>query len=313
VTRATTILVPALAVLAATPAAAQDNASPTAGEAVATPSHAAGLDVFMSTDADNTQVYSAGLNLDVNRQDWDRYWGVRVEKSWYQPMGDRTTSRDRVYLRYADKSAHWTWNGEIGTDGDTVLGAADIHNDARFRQEYFIERDVVATRQGLGRGLYYTFLGGAIDLPANDRNIVTVIAGAQQFTGGNVRLHLRANYVHVLKSDWGLSAQLRTRYFHSTDPRQYDYYSPGWYAQVLPVLQIRRYSAGWRYMLAGGIGVQRDSTTDWRSSRYLAAQITSPTFSRHWFLKADAEYSNTSLTSGVYDYLQVSLSLGRAF
>jgi len=313
VTRAAAIVLPAVAMIAAAPAAAQDDASPPAAPAIAMPDHAAGLDVFMSTDADDTKVYRAGLNLDVSHQGWDRYWGARVEKAWYQPMGEKTRSRDRVFLRYADKSDHWAWNGEIGTDGDTVVGAADIHNDARFRQEYFLERDVVETRQGLGRGIYYTFLGGAIDLPADDRNSFTVIAGAQQFTGRNLRLHLRANYVHVLKSDWGLSAQLRTRYFHSTHPHEYDYYSPRWYAQAVPVLQIRRYSGGWRYMLAGGLGVQRDAATDWRSSRYLAAQVTSPTFSRHWSLKADAEYSNTSLTSGVYDYLQVSLSLTRAF
>lgn len=314
------ILIGLAALLPTSAAAMDDAAAPTAAPAAAQASpgepantHAAGLDFFMSTDADHTDIYRAGLNLDIGHRDWDRYWGVAVEKSWYRPTGGKTTSRDRVYLRYADKSDSWAWNGRIGTDGDTVLGSADIHNNARFRQEYFIERDIVETRMGLDRGLYYTFAGAAIDLPADDRNVLTVVAGAQAFSGKNMRLHLRANYVHVLKSDWGLSAQVRTRYFYSTHPREYDYYSPRWYLQAVPVLQLRRYSGGWRYMIAGGIGAQRDATSGWQPSRYLAAQVSSPSFGRNWFLKANAEYSNTSLTSGVYDYLQLSLSLTRAF
>lgn len=29
----------------------------------------------------------------------------------------------------------------------------------------------------------------------------------------NLRTHLRLNYIHVVKPEWGLSAQVRTRYF----------------------------------------------------------------------------------------------------
>jgi hypothetical protein len=152
-----------------------------------------------------------------------------------------------------------------------------------------------------------------LDLPVDDRNSFTVMAGAQEFTGKNVRLHARANYVHVLKPEWGLSAQLRTRYFHSTEPREYDYYSPRWYVQALPVLQLRRYSGGWRYMVAGGVGAQRDAVSDWRASYYAAAEVTSPTVGSNWHFKAAALYNNIPQNTGAYDYGQLTVGITRTF
>ena len=139
------------------------------------------------------------------------------------------------------------------------------------------------------------------------------MVGAQEFTGKNVRLHVRGNYVHALKPEWGLTAQLRTRYFRSTEPGEFDYFSPRWSAEVLPVLQMRRYSGGWRYLLAAGFGAQRDSGSDWRSSRYANAQVSSPV-DRPVQVKASLVYSNTPVGSGfVYDYLQGTLGLTTRF
>lgn len=306
-----------LLVLTASPASAQDGAEivgQVAPDRQSTPErHALGIDFLLSTDADNTDVYRAGADLDFRYEGQDKYLGIRLEKAWFKPLGQRVTGHERAYLRYADKGDHWSWNGRIGTDGDTVLGAATIHNDARYRQEYFIERDIIETPRGVGEGIYYTFAGAAIDLPVDDRNSFTVVGGAQEFTGKNVRLHARATYIHVIKPDWGLSAQLRTRYFHSTKPGEYDYYSPRWYAQALPILQLRRYSNGWRYMVAGGVGAQRDSASGWRSSRFFATEVTSPNTGRDWLMKAGLQYSNTPFSTGAYDYLQVSLALTRVF
>lgn len=95
----------------------------------------------------------------------------------------------------------WKWNASVGTDGDTVLGSAAIHDESRFRKEVFVERDIVETPEGVERGSYYTFAGAALDLPVDDSNVVTLVAGVQPFTGDNVRTHVRATYVHVVKPD----------------------------------------------------------------------------------------------------------------
>ncbi len=301
-----------LLVLTACPAAAQAmDAAPADTKDAA--QHAVETDMFVSTDADQSNLYRAGVNLDVNYRGPDKYWGFRVEKAWYEPLGQATTDFERVYVRYADTDGHWSSNGQFGTDGHSLLGSATIHNDSRFRQEYFVERDMIETPQGITDGIYYTFAGAAIDVPLDPRNNLTVVAGVQDFTGRNVRMHLRGNYVHVLKEDWGLSVQLRGRYFYSTVPGEFDYYSPRWYAQVLPVVQLRRYSGGWRYMVAGGMGAQRDAGSGWTTTRLLTAEVTSPPIGRIWSVWGGAQYGNTPLAIGIYDYLQVNVGLRRVF
>lgn len=274
--------------------------------------HAAGADLFVSADADDTEVYRAGLNLDISHQGPDHYLGLRYEHALYRPLGRPATDYDRAFLRWADRGGGWAWAGQIGTDGHTLLGSAGAHDDSRFRKEIFVERDIVETPRGVGEGIYYTFAGAAIDLPADSRNSLTLVGGVQAFTGRNERLHLRATLIHSLKPDWGLSLQLRARYFLSTTPGELDYYSPRWYAQALPVVQLRRYSAGWRYLVAAGYGAQRDSNESWRPSRFLSGEVSSPE-NRGWLLRASVQYSNTPLRSGVYDYVQGSIGVTRRF
>jgi hypothetical protein len=274
---------------------------------------AAGTDLFFSTDADDTDVIKAGVNLDWSYRGPDDHLGIRLERAWFKPLGQKWKDRDRVYLRAADSSGDWDWNATVGTDGHTVLGSASIHDESKFRKEFFLEREILETPQGLSRGIYYTFAGAAIDLPADDRNVATIVAGVQKFTGDNLRTHLRANLVHVLKPEWGLSVQLRTRYFHDSDPHEFDYFSPRWYAQVLPVLQLRRFSHGWRNLIAGGVGVQRDSDSGWRRSSYFNAQVTSPP--KHgWSGTAALLYSETPTVTGQsYNYVQFTAGLTRRF
>lgn len=279
-----------------------------------TTSHAAGFDLSVSSDAEDTEVLKAGFNFDLHHRGPEEYLGFRLERARLQPLGQQGKAFDRAYLRVADDAGGWKWNATVGSDGDTLLGSATIHDESRFRKELFIEREIIETPLGISKGIYYTFAGAAIDLPADDRNIFTAFVGLQEFTGDNERLHLRGNYVHVLNPEQGLSAQLRTRYFNSSEPGEYDYYSPRWYAQVLPVLQMRRFVGGWQVLGAAGYGAQRDSETGWRSSRYLNGRVTSPRFTRKWAFNANLTYSNTPASTGfTYSYLQFSFGVTKAF
>ncbi|HEX6859507.1 MAG TPA: hypothetical protein VF138_04805 [Caulobacteraceae bacterium] len=298
------------AILLCQPLIAHAQTSPAPSQA---PRAAVHIDTFISRDADKTQVMKSGVDLDWQYSGPEKYRGIRIENARFDPFGQGWESRDRIYLRLADRFGDWSAATRVGTDGETVLGSAVIHNDAAFRQEYFVERDIVETPQGLGRGIYYTYVGGALDLPFDEDNSATVLAGVQDFTGDNVRLHLRANYVHILDREKGLSAQLRTRYFHNSRPREFDYYSPRWYAQIVPVLQLRRFSHGWRYLVAGGIGVQRDADSDWRRSSYFNAEVTTPE-RNDWALKAAFLFSETpGASSDAYSYSQVTVGLTRVF
>jgi len=282
--------------------------------ALAEPTQALGVDVFASSDADHTDITKVALSFDWRRDGAERYDGVRLETARFRPLGQDETKDTRLYYRFADKSRTWAWNGQVGTDGHTALGSLDVHNGARFRQEYFLERDIVETPQGLNRRIYYTFAGGALDLPAGDRDVMTVVGAMQDFTGRNVRLHLRGNYVHTLQADWGLSAQVRARYFHSSTPGEFDYFSPRNFAQVVPTLQLRRRVAGWRCLVAAGLGAQRQTGGTWHVARAFNAQITSPVVDKAWAFDAAFAYSNTPTGAGdTYDYRQFSLGVRRAF
>lgn len=301
------------ALLAASPAAGQSEPPAPAGS-VAKP--AIGTEFFYSSDADHTEVVRAALDADLGNAGPDRYLGVRVEKARYNPAGSGWEGRERVYLRAADRLGRWQLHAKVGTDGDTVIGAVSVNDDSRFRKEAFVERDIVETRAGLDRGIYSTFVGAAIDLPVDDRNMFTALVGVQAFTGDNVRLHLRGSYSHVVKPDWGLSVQLRGRYFESSHPRQFDYYSPDWYAEALPIVQMRRFIGSWELVGAAGYGMQRDSDSDWRASRYLHARFRSPLASA-WSVNGAVTYTNTPSATGVsndgYSYVQFTLGLSRRF
>jgi hypothetical protein len=293
---------------AAPPAAEQ--APPRLPPAVAT-------DFFISSDSDGTEVARAALELGMSNAEDTRSIGIRIERAGYNPGGRGWESRDRIFVRGAEKLSNWQLRARVGTDGHSLIGSVSLNDRARIRKELFVERDIVETRQGLDRGLYSTFAGAAVDLPVDDRNVFTALAGIQKFTGDNVRLHLRGSYIHVAKPKIGLSVQLRGRYFRSSDPAEYDYYSPRWYAEILPVAQMRRFVRGWELLGAAGVGMQRDSGSDWRASRYAHARFNSPRNASGWSLNGAVTYTNTPSLTGAprsgYSYVQGSVGISKRF
>lgn len=276
---------------------------------------AAHLSVFASDDADDTSMLETGLTLDYRFEDVERYRGIKLERLDIRPLGGERWRDHRAYYRFADYNDHWLWNGQVGTDGDTVVGNANFVRGGRVRQEYFVERDVLETPRGV-EGLHHTFLGASFDLPLGEgeRQQLTALVGVQDFTGSNVRAHLRASYIATVVPEWGLSAQLRTRAFHNSTPGEYDYYSPRWFAEAVPVLQVRRFRDRWMYSAALGWGWQRSSGTDVREARLVEAAVTSPRTGRDWYFRATASYSNTPTGAGQsYGYRQLMLELVRPF
>lgn len=292
--------------VSAAPACASEN---DAGPAV-------GSDLFYSTDSDKTTVIRVAGDFDIRNDGEASRIGVRVENAWYDLFDGSKEQRQRVFLQAGDKARGWTWAARVGTDGHSLIGSASVHDDARFRKELFFERDIVETPLGLERDIYATFAGAAIDLPVDDRNVFTAMAGFQEFTGKNERYHLRGSYIHVLKPALGLSAQLRGRYFHSTVPGEFDYYSPRDFLQVLPALQIRRFADGWSFRAVGGIGAQHDSSSGWNQANFAQLQIDSPAQSP-WTVGTELTFTNMPSGSATgasgYNYFQSRISVRRRF
>ena len=118
----------------------------------------------------------------------------------------------------------------------------------------------------------------------------------------------------MLQPDWGLTAQIRGRYFHSSEPGEFDYFSPKNFIQIVPTLQLRGRRAGWRYVLAAGLGAQWETGGGWRQARAPQRPGHQPTHRPAGRSRRRFAYSNTPTGAGyTYDYRQFSLGLRRLF
>jgi hypothetical protein len=276
---------------------------------------AGGIEIFTSTDSDDTDVLKILGRALWKNDGRDKFQGIAIEQAWFTPQGQETRRHQRVYLDVADDfRGQWFGRARLGTDGHTWLGSANVRS-ANWHQEFFLEREIVETPQGLDQDIYYTLIGASLDLYASERDVLNGMAGVQAFSGKNERIHLRGSYVHALNSRLGLSVQLRGRYFHSTRPGEFDYFSPKNYVQLLPVIQMRRFDrAGWMYLVAAGLGAQRATRDSWQAARLVDVRIESPRDARRVQAFAQLQYSNNSLTgSGDYRYLMGRLGLTLGF
>lgn len=294
----------ALILASAVPGAARAQVASTGSSPELAP--AAGVELWASTDSDKTSVVKL-----TGRALWEfegpsKYQGIDLERAWFSPDGQHTREQTRVYADLADSIGDkWKWSAKVGTNGDTILGAASLRS-SDWSRELFVEREIVETPRGVDEGIYYTFAGASADLVSGREDTLNAVAGVQKFTGRNERFHLRGTYVHVVEPRLGLSLQLRARYFHSTVPGEFDYYSPRDFVQVIPVVQMRRFDhAGWMYLAALGYGAQKATASKWQSARFADLRVESAARSRKLHAFAEVQYSNSSLVgaAGNYDYV----------
>ena len=295
----------AAALLCAAPASAAEEEGP---------HQAAGFDIFGSYDADQFRVLKLAASYFPEYESTQQYWGARFEHFDFSSSGGSSGTQERGYLAMADSTGDWNWNATAGTDGRTLLGAASAYTQGAIRQEYFLDRELVETPMGFARGLYFSYFGGSYDIPLDDRNSVTALAGAQVFSGKNYRLHLRGNFVHVLDPDLGLSIQLRSRYFWDSQPREFDYFSPRWYMEAVPVIQMRRFYDRWQFLAAAGWGARRNTGAGWQGAGLAQVSVISPRFGSNWVIDASFLYSNQPIAASyAYTYEQATISLLRRF
>lgn len=276
---------------------------------------AAGTELFVSTDSDDTSVVKLLGRALFQDDGADNFVGVAAEQAWFTPLGGDTRKDQRAYLELGRKlGSNWIGRARLGTDGKTWLGSANLRT-RDWSKEIFLEREIVETPRGVDEGVYYTFLGASVDFKLSDTDTFNTTAAVQAFTGKNERLHLRGSYVHVVKPSLGLSVQLRARAFHSTEPGEFDYYSPKTFVQVLPVVQMRRFtSSGWMVLGAVGYGLQKATNSDWQSARLADFRVESPRGTRDLRAFVSVQYSNNSLSgSGDYNYVMGRVGLTARF
>lgn len=304
------MLTAALALAAVAPAAMAQTMPDEGKQAVRT-------DVWVGSDADGNEARKLALGWDIEHRDIEHWWGVKVEHARFSGRGWHD-GQDRIFLSGAgDAGSQWQWEGDVGTNGDDLIGRASIHSRDAYRKEFFIERDVLETRNGVAQGWVQTFAGAGIDVPMGDRWSASGVAGVQDFdVGDNLRTHLRGNLVFAVAPEQGLSLQLRTRYYRNSEPREADYYSPRWYGEALGVVGWRRYVGGYQYTARAGVGRQRSAGDSSKRARMLEVGMETPRWKNAW-LRLDAGYTDTPVLTDTgaesYSYRYARLQAFVAF
>lgn len=267
-------------------------------------------EAWISSDADGNETQRYALGWDFSHRDVDHWWGAKVEHARFSGNGWSETEH-RLYVGGAGDIGQWRWNGEVGTNGDDLLGNFSLQSQDPWRKEFFMERGTLETREGVERGLVNTFAGASIDMPLAARWSASALAGVQDFgAGDNLRSHLRGNLVYALIPAQGISLQLRTRYYRNSDAFEGDYYSPPWYGEALGVVALRRHVGGYQWTARAGWGQQRSSGEGWKRARMLGFGVETPRWKDAW-LRLDAGYTDTPVLtdrgtgSYAYRYLQL--------
>lgn len=276
---------------------------------------AADAQTFYSSDKAGFETFKLLAGLDFSYRDPEHYLGLAAQRARYDGPGFEAND-NRAYLHYADShdngdGTSWKWNALLGGDDRTWLGNAEIYREHAdgSRDDLFLERDIVETHEGTRRGLYYTLLGVAEDVKFGSRWSATGVLAVQDFTGDNMRTIFKGRLVYLLSDDWGLSAQLRTRWFHDSQPYEYDYFSPRWYEEWVPTLQLRRFYGGHQFQVALGYGRQRTSDSGWTATKLAEIGWTSPKRGG-WYAKVSAGYTNTPInTAYAYSYRYINAQL----
>lgn len=280
------------------------------------------LDGFHSSDADGAELTRAGIGWDFSRRDREHWVGVKAEQARFVENG-WSHQEQRLYVQAAGTLGDgevdddtWRWRISPGTNGDTLLGSAALNTEGVGRRELFIERDLLETRAGVEREQVVTFIGAAVDRPLGAHGSVTGLVGWQHFDDGNQRLHLRGTGVVPVWREQGLSLQLRTRYYRNSDPYLGGYFSPSWYADVIPAVGWRRFLSGQQVNAVVGVGRQRTGEEGWKRARLLQVGYESPRWHDSW-IRVDAGYSDTPGTGGSagdgYNYRFIRLEAVVAF
>ena len=172
--------------------------------------------------------------------------------------------------------------------------------------ELILQRDFVETRAALDAGVTQAFIAGSIDHAFTDRWTGIALAGAQRFSDGNDRAHLRGWLIYTLVPEYGLSLQARIRGYENSQTGSSFYFNPDRYETADFGLRLRTGVAGWRLhalLAAGEERIDRASTNpthflQLNADRVLAGDIRVGV--RYAYSRAAGE--NTASASGGYTW-----------
>lgn len=246
--------------------AALPNAGFSATDIAATRSDAAGGSVGYSSDSDNFTVKRASAQYFGSYTNADNKTGVRFGENFYARQNwARQGQHLSLVTHHIDRTTRNGWSLEAGLNqqGSHTLAVAD----ASYRKvlsgmttlELFANRDYVETVAGLEAGTHFTFIGASSDVVVNERVTLVGLVGEQIFSDDNRRSHLRGRLIFQPMLDFGLTLQVRARYFENSKSATNTggtYFNPRDYDELMLAVGWRQRIEGWQTKLTAGVGRQ---------------------------------------------------------
>jgi hypothetical protein len=210
-------------------------------------------DVSFSSDADHFSAWRLrGGALTQYRSPFD-YAGIAAQTTHYTRSGWHADAPAVLFVWR--KQQRETLAGTVAEGGVVRVAGRirpvgdatwSLRPAARTGIELIASGDLVETQRALESATAYTFGAVSVEQQLGKRFTAIGLAGAQRFTDGNKRVHLRGRLIWMLVPEQGLSAQLRWRHYRSS---QIDagatYFNPERYREWQGGLAIRKRYAGW--------------------------------------------------------------------
>ena len=134
--------------------------------------------------------------------------------------------------------------------------------------ELILQRDIVATRTAVDSGVTHAFVAASVDHAFSDRWTGIALAGAQRFSDGNDRAHLRGWLLYTLVPEHGLALQARVRGHGNSRAASAFYFNPERYETADIGLRFRKGVGRWRLFALVAAGEERIDGTATHATRF---------------------------------------------
>jgi hypothetical protein len=280
----------------------------------------AGAGLFLSHDNEGFSTKRLALGYFPVFEHGDALTGVRYTAHRFeQDDWSRNEQQLTVMHRSVDPATSNGWQLEAGLSrqgGHDLLSLDGSYRTALAAQtglELFINRDWVETRAALDRGVSFTFAGAALEQGLGPHVTLIGLAGYQDFSDGNHRMHGRLKLVLQPDLDLGLTLQARYRaYTSSREDVGGAYFNPSRYEEAMLAVGWRHRIRGWMGSLIAGVGQQWVADAPRMPTRLLELALQTPpnhayTFRIRGGLNRSASFGGPDYS---YRYVQVELVFG---
>jgi len=275
---------------------------------------AGGAAFFAAHDTEGFSTRRLALEALPVYEHGDRLTGVRYTESTYtQDQWRREGQQLSLLTRNIDPVTANGWNLEAGAFHQSAHNMLTLDGNVRHALadkttlEVFIDREWVETQPALDQGVRFTLLGASLDQGLGEHLTLVGMAGAQRFSDGNERNHLRGRLIYQPLLDSGVTLQLRYRLFRSsTGDTAGTYFNPRRYDEAMLALGWRKRVQGWTVRAAAGSGRQHVDEVVGTDTRLLELGLESP-HKGPQFLRLRGGYSRSASFQGpdyAYTYAQ---------